>query len=531
MFKLTNISFEKTKALTPLVFDYINKKEELNSFYEFFSDRAGFSEIIKNNPYEKLDRETLCNILSKQSKLVNNTNSQTVSNITRLTNNNVYTITTGHQLCLFTGPLYFIYKIFSAINLAEELSRLFPENAFVPVYWMATEDHDFEEVNHFNIYGKTIKWDSSQTGMAGDFKTSELHNVLSQFKEIIGNSPNSNYLIDLFERSYLGNNNLKDATRFLVNELFGKYGLIIADGNDADFKMQIKNILKKDIFENIPFSKVSETIDQLQNLKHEAQVKPREINCFYVEPGLRARIEKDGGNYKIVGTEKKFSKPQLENIIEHETDRISPNVVLRPLYQQTILPNIAYVGGPGEIAYWLEYKKMFKEFNVQFPVLTLRNFITVIDKPTQNKIEKLGFKPEDFFSEETELIKNFQVKENKILGLGEEERKLSEIYSSIKEKIEVIDKTLVSSSQAEEQKALKGLEMIMQKANRALKQRSETEINQIKAIKQKLFPKGIPQERHENFSVLYSNWGETFLDFIKENIEPLNFSHTIISEI
>ena len=530
MFRLSNISFEKTKALNPLAFDYIHKKAELKSFYNSFPDKEGFSEIIKSNLFNSLNREALVNILLKQCKQVNNSSTQTVSNIELLKNKNVYTITTGHQLCLFTGPLYFVYKIFSAINLAEELNRKFPENNFVPVYWMASEDHDFEEVNHFNVFSKNIKWESAQSGAVGDFKTSELQKAYSLLKEIVGDSANSNYILHLFEKSYIEHSDLKDATRFIVNELFGKYGLIIADGNDSDFKNQSKGILKKDIFENKAFTKVSETVEQLSKLKYATQVKPREINCFYLEKGLRARIEKSGADYIIVGTEKKFSQSELENLIDLYPEKISPNVVLRPLYQQTILPNIAYMGGPGEIAYWLEYKNMFDEFNIQFPVLTLRSFVTVVDKKTNSKIEKLGFTAEDFFKEENELIKEFQVKSNQFFDLKNEKEKISGIYSSIKEQIDLVDKTLVNSLLAEEQKVLNGLEIIAQKANKALKQKSETEINQIKVARLKFFPNKIPQERFDNFSGYYLNWEEDFFKYIKDNIEPLNFNHNLITE-
>ncbi len=315
-----------------------------------------------------------------------------------------------------------------------------------------------------------------------------------------------------------------------MNELFSKYGLIIVDGNDPEFKMQAKDILKSDIFENKPFAKVSETNERLSRLKYHAQVNPREINCFYLENGLRARIEKDGSDYKLIGSEKKFTKSELEKLIDEQPEKISPNVVLRPLYQQFILPNLAYVGGPGELAYWLEYKSMFEEFKIQFPVLTPRSFITVIDKSTRSKIEKLGFSPEDLFKDEAELINQFQVKADLIFDLKEEEKKITEIYTEAKNKISSVDKTLVNNLLAEEQKTLKGLEILVQKANKALKQRSETEINQLRTIKQKLFPGGIPQERAENFSAAYLSWGGAFFGLLKENIKPLDLKHVVITE-
>jgi bacillithiol biosynthesis cysteine-adding enzyme BshC len=530
MLKLSHTSFENTKALNALVFAYINKKEELDSLYQYFPDKNGFAEIIKSNLFEKLNRNYLRDILIKQTSYTKNSSPQCLNNIELLKEKNTFTITTGHQLCLFTGPLYFIYKIFSTINLAEELKKQYPQSNFVPVYWMASEDHDFEEVNHFNVYGKNIKWETGQKGAVGDFNTTEIESVFNLFKEIVGQTKSAEYLIQLFEKSYLKHNNLKNATRYIVNELFGKYGLIIIDGNDVEFKNQTKNIFKKDIFENTAFTSVTDTIQEFNKLKYESQVNPREINCFYMEDGLRARIEKNGEDYKIIGAEIKFTKQELENLIDNHSEKISPNVVLRPLYQQTILPNIAYVGGPGELAYWLQYKKMFNVFNVQYPILVPRNFVTAVDANTKSKIEKLNFLTEDFFKTETELINMFQTKSNNVFDLEIEQAAISKIYISIKDKINLIDKTLINSAAAEEQKTLKSLELLVQKANKALKQKSETEINKIKQIKQKLFPSNLPQERFDNFSAYYISWGEEFFEFLKNNLNPLNFSHCIITE-
>lgn len=222
MFQTSHISFGTSKALNPLVFDYIQKKEDIKNLSSFSSDKNGFEKAITSISYADLDREKLVSILNSQAKLVTNTSEKTNINISLLKNKNSFTVTTGHQLCLFTGPLYFIHKIFSVINLAEELNKLFPSSTFIPAYWMASEDHDFEEVNHFNVFGKNFKWESTQSGAVGNFKTKELESVLSSFKDVIGTNENSNYLINLFEKSYLQHENLADATRFLVNELFGK---------------------------------------------------------------------------------------------------------------------------------------------------------------------------------------------------------------------------------------------------------------------------------------------------------------------
>lgn len=508
----------KKELLNSLTYDYLSKKKELDEFYYFFPDKTGYKKAIEAVKKVKYNRGILVEVLNEQSKLVKNTSAASVKNIQLILKENTFTVTTGHQLCLFTGPLYFIYKIFSVINLCEKLKSEFPETDFVPVYWMASEDHDFEEVNHFSVFGKKIEWGSAEKGAVGNFKTENLKEVKSKLQEILGSGTNSEFLLSLFENAYLKHSDLATATRFLVNELFGAYGLVIADGHSKKLKETFIPYFEKDIFENIPSVKVNSSIEKLQQLKYEHQVNPRKINCFYMEAGLRARIEKVGEAYQIVGTDKKFSKTELQQLVKSNPEKISPNVVLRPCYQQFILPNLVYVGGPGELAYWLEYKGMFEALNLFFPVLTPRKSVTIIDNSTFNKINKLGFKMENVFENEESLVKLYIEKSNNSFNLEEYKKSIENLFKKIAEETGKIDKSLDGAVEAEKQKNLNSIAALEQKTTRAIKAKLDTEVNQIKSIKAKLFPNGIPQERVENFSTYYSKLDGEFLNSLKENI-------------
>ncbi|HWY10752.1 MAG TPA: bacillithiol biosynthesis cysteine-adding enzyme BshC [Bacteroidia bacterium] len=522
----------KKELLNLLLYDYLSQKKELIGLYNFFPDKNGFKNAIDLIRKNKYNREVLVTELTEQNKEVKNTSVLADKNTQLLLKENTFTVTTGHQLCLFTGPLYFVYKIFSTINLCEKLKEEFPENNFVPVYWMATEDHDFAEVNHFNVYGKQLEWKSEQKGAVGDFTTEGLTELQTSLKEILGNAPNVGNLISLFENAYIKHENLADATRFLVNELFGAYGLVVVDGNSKKLKETFTSVFEKDIFENVPHKKVIETISNLKDLKYESQVNPREINCFYLENNSRARIEKQGEGYSIVGTDKNFSKAELQTLIKTNPEKISPNVVLRPCYQQFILPNLVYVGGPGELAYWLEYRGMFDELGLFYPVLTPRHSITVIDSNTKQKISKLGLAVDDFSETEDVLIKKYLNKNNETKELNNYRAEIEKLYGKLNEEASVIDKTLSAAIEAEKQKALNSLANIEQKLNKAIKQRSETELNQIRSVKSKLFPENTQQERFDNFSTFYSKWGKDFLDFLKSNLkyDLVSFNRTVIEE-
>ena len=530
MFSQTNISFEKSKSINRLLQDYLNKNEKTNGLYEYFPDIDGFRKLIESKPFQNIDRSALYAIVQYQNIHLSEHSEKSKQNILSLKEKTTYTITTGHQLCLFTGPMYFIYKILSTIALCEKLKSEFSDCNFVPVYWMASEDHDFEEINHFHLFGKKIEWHSQQSGAVGDFKTDSLEAVFEELKGVLGDTENAQTLLQLFEHSYLKHNSLNEATRFLVNHLFAEYGLVIIDGNDLEFKKQFIPFFEKDIFENIPYHSVQKTNLYLSEQNYPIQVNPREINCFFMSEQSRKRIERKNEGFGLVGEEKVISEADLKTTINNSPEKISPNVVLRPMFQQHILPNLAYIGGPGELAYWLEFKEMFEVMGVQFPILVPRNFFSIIDRGQKNKIDKLKLMPEDFFKSEKEIIDGFQIQNNAVFELQDEKTELEKFYNAILDKINLVDKSLSGSIMAELQKNLNGLNIIETKANKALKQKSETEINQIKSIKQKLFPDNVPQERYDNFAPYYLKYGPSFIAEIYKHINTFDFNHHLLIE-
>lgn len=531
MFIKKSLSLSHTGTLNNLVFDYISGKQGIEDLYEFKPDLSGYKNKLSSKKlYENLNRSLLSTSLLKQAHLVSNTSTLSLQNIEQLKQNTCFTVTTGHQLCLFTGPLYFIHKILSTINLSEWLRNQFPEKQFVPIYWMASEDHDFEEINHAHVFGKNVEWSSSQTGAVGDFKTAELSDVINELSAILGESTHATELIALFKKAYLEHANLSLATRFLVNELFGKYGLVVLDGNDKELKQEFKSIFRKDIFENTSFKKVNDTIAILSAKNYPTQVNPREINCFYMNGSIRARIEKQNDQFVVLNTPLSFSQTEMEDLIENETEKISPNVVLRPLYQQSILPNIAYVGGPGELSYWLEYKAMFDAYQIDFPILQPRNFVLIVDKIQQQKLAKLQIEIDSIFRSEKEITDQYLSQKGSTITLDDEKSNLESFFNALVNKSISIDKTLEGSVKAEQQKALNSIQAIEAKLNKALKQKSDTEINQIRSVKSKLFPDNIPQERYDNLSMYYSKYGKEFIDALKEQLNDVDLTYNLLLE-
>ncbi|MGE0637598.1 MAG: bacillithiol biosynthesis cysteine-adding enzyme BshC [Bacteroidia bacterium] len=524
----TYIPYSDTGFFSNLILDYISGKPELKGFYGYTAELSSFAEKINERKQLAVERTLLADVLTAQNKVLR-ANEKVLANIELLRNNNTFTVTTGHQLNLFTGPLYFIYKIISTINLAEKLKQEYPENNFVPVYWMHCEDHDFAEINHIYLFGKKIEWKEEHHGAAGEISTASLRVVIDEMKTILGENENTNELISLFSEVYLNHSNLADAMRYLCHQLFGSYGLVILDARDKRLKQTFVHQLKADIFQNTNYKLVSETNSELEKLGYKAQVNPREINCFYLADGKRERIVKTDKGFEVLNSSIAFSKVELEKELDSHPEKFSPNVVLRPLYQEHILPNLAYIGGAGELAYWLQYKRMFAAAAISFPILVLRNSVMVVDESMKAKIEKLGLIAKDFFAPEEKLVNDFILANSSSeTGLSIEQQQMKALFTSIKSKATKVDSTLEASIEAELQKQLKVLEQLESRIQRAEKKKHETSLNQLKSIREKLFPGNSLQERHENISTFYLRYGRSFIDVLKQNLQPLDCRFMIL---
>ena len=240
------ISFQNSGYFSSLINDYLDQKPNVQPLYHRFPTLENFGPQIeeKKANFDDSKRAILVAVLEAQYAKIN-ASTATLNNIKLLNHSNTYTITTGHQLNLFSGPLYFLYKIISTINLTKELQQQYPEQNFVPVYWMATEDHDFEEINYFTFKGKKFCWNRESSGPVGRLSTEGLEDFLTIFALELGSSTNAEKLKTLFHEAYLKHTNLADATRYLANALFGDYGLDVeckdgvVDLNDLSSKMDV----------------------------------------------------------------------------------------------------------------------------------------------------------------------------------------------------------------------------------------------------------------------------------------------------
>ncbi len=527
------IPFRATGYFSDFICDYLDQAPKLKPLYNRLPTLENFKAQIEEKSLSKhvseSSRQVLFEVLKNQYSNIE-TSELTLNNLESLKSKKTFTITTGHQLNLFTGPLYFMYKIISTINLTEELKSEYPDYNFVPVYWMASEDHDFEEINFFNHKGKKVQWNSNQTGAVGHFNTNGLEDVYEVVAAEFGSGKFAEQLKVWFKNAYIDHNNLADATRYLANELFGAYGLVIIDADDRELKRLFIPQMQKELIEQPAFKTVTETNKTLEDLGLKIQVNPREINLFYIHEGLRERIVESDGVYSVLDSQFQWSKKELVAHLNEYPERFSPNVIMRPLYQEVILPNLCYIGGGGEMIYWLQLKSNFETQEVTFPMLLLRNSALVKTKKQAEKLEKLNISDADLFLKRSSFInKKVRKISNIDIDFSEQIKHLEQQFVDLHQLAEQTDKSFLGAVKAQEVKQIKGLKHLEKRLLKAQKKKLADEIARCTDLQEQLFPGQSLQERNTNFSELYLEYGDTLISELKKYLQPLKGEFAVIT--
>ena len=481
---------------------------------------------LKKENYSTQNRSVLYEAIQLQYTEIEISDS-VKSNIELLKAENTFTITTGHQLSIFTGPIYFIYKILHVVKLTKELKAKYPESNFVPIFWLASEDHDFEEIESVTLFNKSIKWETEQKGPVGRFDFESFKPIISEFKELfkLEESEVKN-LLDKYDGL-----TLSKATFSFVNELFKDFGLVQVDGDNLLLKKQFSSIMKSELENSFSFHAVKATNNELTKEDIKLQVHPREINLFYIESNFRERIQVVENDFLIEG-KGTFSKEELLKVLDSNPEKFSPNVILRPLYQETILPNLCYLGGGGEMSYWLQLKGVFEKANVVYPLIQARSSLIYIDHALANKIVSLGLTWRDFFADTHKISKEFiKRQDSSALDFSA----IDGLFDSIKEQVSTLisdhEASLSSTVGADLSKMQNVLQSIKDKSWRAEKLKHEKSIKVIDQVKEKLFPNGNMQERSMNFFQICpeGNVSEKLHDIYKA-INPTNSDINIVIE-
>ncbi len=523
------LPYKETGYFSHLVNDYLIGNEHINPFSNYQPDAAGLAAAIEERCNYPVNRQLLVATLKKQYAQLP-PNQKTEENIHSLLRESTFTVCTAHQPNLLTGYLYFIYKILHAIKMAEELNKLHPGNFFVPVYYMGSEDNDIEELGQFSFRGEKYVWDGDgQHGAVGRMKTKELKNLLHTLFNTFGPpGKNCDDLQTLVTDAYLQHRTVAEATQYLVHELFGRFGLIILNPDDTAFKASFSSVMRDELLNKQSYTIVSTQIEKLA-VHYKIQAHPRELNLFYLADNLRERIEKRGDRWSVVNTDIQWDQAGILDELDQHPERFSPNVVLRGLFQETILPNVAFIGGGAEVAYWLQLKTLFEHYKVFYPCIYLRQSVLWITEKNARLRKQLDFSIRDIFKPELDLARCYiQAHTTTEWHTDEETKAIETIFNSLKEKATTLDPTLAGSAEAVMTRMKYQLTLLEKKMLRAEKKKMQTEVLRIERLKRSLFPGNSLQERVENFSEYYLEYGPGFFDVIKDGINALDRNFLVI---
>ncbi|RYZ21467.1 MAG: bacillithiol biosynthesis cysteine-adding enzyme BshC [Chitinophagaceae bacterium] len=528
MFSAETLAYRDTHAFTRIVTDYLDNAEALRPFYAHRPDLDGIRAAMEERRQAPQHRQVLVDVLQRQYE-GRDGSAGVAANITALLDENTFTVTTAHQPNLATGPLYFLYKILHAVRLAESLAQAFPGKRFVPVYYMGSEDADLEELNHFTVAGKRYTWNTSQKGAVGRMLADkELSGLWRALEGQLGNMPFGPELLALLRDCYREGRMIQEATFELVHALFGRFGLIVLLADAPELKRVMLPVFSADLFGQEAGRIVEGASGELQR-HYNVQAHPREINLFYFRDDIRERIEKRSEvEYAVVHTDIRFSATELRAELEAHPERFSPNVILRGLYQETILPNVAFIGGGGELAYWLQLRSLFIHYAVPFPPLVLRNSFLIVGEKEAARAEKLSLSTPDLFLPVLELMNRHLERSGRKPQLNGEVKELEELYERLRTSAGAVDVTLGQHVEALHARSRHLLTALEQKMQRAARKKEEATQRQLEALKASLFPKNGLQERAENFAAYYAQWGAEFIDVLYQYSGSLEQEFTVI---
>ncbi|MBK8497648.1 MAG: bacillithiol biosynthesis cysteine-adding enzyme BshC [Flavobacteriales bacterium] len=522
------LSYAETGRFTPLVLDYLTGDPFLKEFQQFTPDLAGLRAAAANRRFPTEDRAMLVRTLRRQYEGID-ISGPVSGSIAQLEKDDALTVTTGHQLCLFTGPLYVPFKLLNAIRLARTLTAEL-RRPVVPVFWMASEDHDRDEIDHVWMGEQKVVWPGTAAGAVGRMAMNGIESVLAQLHPLLGAGAEADHLREELRLCYRPEFTLAQATRRFVHALFGRFGLVIIDGDDRELKKLFAPVMREELLNGIVQRTVAYADERLR-VRYPAQAHARAINLFHLREGHRSRIEVDGEHYRVLSGGPRFTADEMLMDLELRPQDYSPNVLLRPAYQEVVLPNIAYIGGGGELAYWMQLRWLFQSLQLPMPMVLLRTSAAFLSAKEDHQRARSGVSHADLFKPAHQVLNTMAHRASGVVtDLVEEQQELDGFFARLRARASAIDGTLGPSTEAASVRAQRMLINLQTKMDRALRRREAVQVQRTQHLLATLFPAGGLQERTLNILPMLASLGPSLLDELLEKLDPLEGHFTILVE-
>ncbi|SDC49631.1 bacillithiol biosynthesis cysteine-adding enzyme BshC [Niabella drilacis] len=530
--KTLNLSYAETGFFSKLALEYLSKDEKLRPFYNAFPSVAAIGDAIERRKKTATNRQLLVRVLQQQYEAVP-ASAKVAANLALLEKETTFTTVTAHQPNIFTGPFYFIYKILHAIRLAEQSKEWYPQYDFVPVYYMGSEDADLDELGHLFIDGQKMVWNTNQAGAIGRMTVDKaLLELVDRIGAQTGVGPYGDEIGDALRTCYRPGISIQEATFGFVHFLFARYGLVVVIPDNAELKSVAASLFKDELKNSRSVAIVATTAAQLTAAGYKVQAHSRDINLFYLADGGRHRIERSGNRWQVVDTSHTFSEEEIMQEVDAHPERFSPNVILRPVFQEMILPNLLFVGGGGELAYWIQLKEVFNHYGIPYPLLVLRNSFLVLNRKQAVLAQKLGYRPAQLFRQLHELKNDWiKVHSEKDLDIEGALAGIKLVYAGLEAQAGPVDATLLRHIEALKTTTSKRIGELGKKMLRAEKRNHRDAMNQVTKLKEQLFPLNSLQERIENFIPFYAQYGSSLIDTLYKHSLGLEQEFVVLEEL
>jgi bacillithiol biosynthesis cysteine-adding enzyme BshC len=542
-----NIDYRDLRSVggtfSPLFVDYVSDFAKVEKFYAWnFRNESHWKTLLKRVTERSLDRSSLVKILGEQNRNFH-CGVRTLANIDALLNDNTVAVVTGQQVGLFTGPLYTILKTLTTLKLVEQLSVRYPEYNFVPVFWLEGEDHDYEEVNSIKVvtasnevaelkYDLKPPSDDQNLGAVGKIQFDDtIENVFASLDQALVQTEFKPKVLELFRTAYQKGMTFNRAFAHLLNVLLENSGLVFLDPNDKEVKKLLAPLFQRELEETPKFCQI--VVDQSADLEkqYHAQIKPKSLNLFFFHRGGRYLLEPRVDGYSLKGTRQHLTKEFVIEASRNTPELFSSNVVLRPLCQDWLLPTLAYVGGPAEIAYFAQLKPLYEAVNIPCPMIYPRASATIMEEKAEKVFERYSVSFLD-------LLRDVEMVKEKVAGqvaklnldevFGGTFLTLQESLEAIKPKMQEIDPTLVGALENVSKKTIANIEQLKEKAIAAQKRQHEVSLRQIDKAGSIVFPQSSFQERELNIVYFLNKYGMEFLRWLYGELKIDLFKHQVI---
>jgi len=525
-----------------IIYNYIfRKSKSIDFFPSHFSNPDDYLKQINRLNEIDFDRDSLCDVLIDQNQNFG-AGDNTFGNIKKLRREDAFVVIGGQQNGLFLGPLYALYKALTVIKLSKKLSNQ-TSKKIVPVFWIASDDHDFAEINHIHLPDsdaviQKIVYNYSKLEdklPVSDIPiSSEIENIFNSIKNLLPETEFSTQLFEIISNSYLKNESFPNAFGKLMQVLLKKFGIILVDPSDKRLKKIAVPLFRREIEDRSPISSAvieQSNIIKKQGFSTQLNLHDNILNIFYHNPQRETIIISDE-KFEIKNSNVSFSENVLLEKVENNPEKFSPNAAMRPLYQDTIFPTLAFVLGPSELAYFAQLRQAYEDMKIPIPIAYPRISITLIEPKAERLLKKYQLSIEDIYLNKDkilDIILKRDIPDSLFSNIDQNKKQVEESWMKLSNEISCFDSNMIKPAEIAANKSLSQFDFLHKKLMQSARKKDEVVRSQVTKLLNLVYPLSKPQERVYNILPYYVRFGEQFIDTVYSQMDVFNHNHQIIS--